>query len=415
MRSGGGRSFRYLDPLDALRQATRAGNVAAERCRHRPVGVERMGLVAPRKEQMKNRNFALDAIRMCAILPVLAGHYMTFAVKDTPTIFYILADLGVEIFFALSGFLIGGIILRDFESGFSWKVARNFYVRRWMRTLPLYYMFFVVSTFVTVGGLTLDQNWSVKCLAYLAFLQNLAWPMVDWFQESWSLAVEEWFYLLFPVLFAALIGLRARTRILVIALVLIVMPLALRIHVYNPASDFDLHVRRVVVLRLDAIAYGILAVWAVRTFDLRRWAHVIGAAGLIGAVLTVLFMKGAIYPGDFFARTFTMSVASASFAAVVLWASFQSWRPIGFVKWVSTRSYALYLCNGTVMKTMLHHGWFAKTPVVSFLIFSTGCFLLAEVAHRLIEQPFMHRRPRELQTTASDARAESPLPSPLHR
>jgi peptidoglycan/LPS O-acetylase OafA/YrhL len=365
-----------------------------------------MGLVAPRKEQMKNRNFGLDVVRMFAILPVLAGHYMTFAVKGTPTIFYILADLGVEIFFALSGFLIGGIILRDFERGFSWRVAQNFYVRRWMRTLPLYYVFFVVSTFVTVGGLTLDQNWSAKCLAYLVFLQNLAWPMVDWFQESWSLAIEEWFYLIFPVFFAGLIGLRARTRILVIALTLIAVPLALRIHAYHPTNDFDLYVRRVVVLRLDAIAYGILAVWAVRTYDLRRWANAIGAAGLIGAVLTVMFMQGTIYPGDFFSRTYTMSMASASFAAIVLWASFQDWRGIKVVSWVSTRSYALYLCNGTVMKTMLHHGWFAKPPIVSFLIFSTGCLLIAEAAHRAIELPFMRRRPREIHSvTASPNKA----------
>jgi peptidoglycan/LPS O-acetylase OafA/YrhL len=93
-----------------------------------------------------------------------------------------------------------------------------------------------------------------------------------------------------------------------------------------------------------------------------------------------------------------MSVASASFAAIVLWASFQRWPDIKVVNWVSTRSYALYLCNGTVMRTMLHNGWFAKTPAVSFLIYSAGCLLLAEAAHWLVEQPAMRRRPREMIT-----------------
>ncbi|AQG98599.1 hypothetical protein A9R05_06940 [Burkholderia sp. KK1] len=356
---------------------------------------------------MNSRNFGLDIVRMFAILPVLAVHYTAFAIKDAPPLVYVAGDLGVEIFFALSGFLIGGIILRDFERGFSWRVAFNFYVRRWMRTLPLYYVFFVASAFVTIYGLTLDKAWSALCLAYLLFLQNLAWPMLaQWYHESWSLAIEEWFYLIFPVLFAAFVGIRARTRILLIALTLIVVPLALRIWFYDPALPFDLYVRRIVVLRLDAIAYGILAVWAVRTFpeQMRYWKNVIGAAGFAGLLLTVEILMGRVDVGVFFLRTFSFSVASASFAAVVVWAQFQSWEHLQaggeaqIVRWFSTRSYALYLCHGSVVRTMLRHGWFAKTPIVSFLIFTSASLLLAEIAHRLIERPAMRRRPREIHT-----------------
>jgi peptidoglycan/LPS O-acetylase OafA/YrhL len=366
-----------------------------------------MGLVAPRKEQMKNRNFGLDVVRMFAILPVLAVHYSAFALKDVPQLIYVTGDLGVEIFFALSGFLIGGIILRDFERGFSWRVSLNFYVRRWMRTLPLYYVFFVASAFVTIYGLTLDKVWSAKCLAYLLFLQNLAWPMLaQWYHESWSLAIEEWFYLIFPAMFAALVGVPARARILVIALTLIVVPLALRVWFYDPAADFDLYVRRIVALRLDAIAFGILAIWAVRTFPagMRYWKNVIGLAGAAGVFVTIEILMGRIDVGVFFLRTFSFSLASASFAAIVVWAYFQSWKHLEaggesrVVVWFSSRSYALYLCHGSVVRTMLRHGWFAERPVVSFLIFATATLVLAEAAHRLIEQPFMHRRPREIHT-----------------
>lgn len=350
---------------------------------------------------MKNRNFGLDVVRMCAILPVLVGHYASCAIKDTPRILFVLGDLGVVLFFALSGFLIGGIILRDFERGFSWKVALNFYVRRWMRTVPLYWTFFLVSMFVTYWGLTLDHGWTAKCLSYLVFLQNLAWPMPHWFEESWSLAVEEWFYLLFPILFALCAGFRPRTRILMIALTLIVIPPVLRMVAYDPTLDFDLHFRRVVVFRLDAIAYGILAAWAVYTFDMKRWANLIGVVGFVGADITILLMLYVFQLGDFFTRTLTMSVASASFAAIVLWANFQKWEEVPVVKWLSTRSYALYLCNVTMLKTMLHHGLFGVAPVASALIFFPSCMLIAEVAHRLIEQPFMRRRPREIHTRAA--------------
>jgi len=344
---------------------------------------------------MNNRNFGLDVVRMCAILPVLVGHFSEFALKQVPTILYVGADLGVNFFFALSGFLIGGIILRDFERGFSWRVTRNFWTRRWMRTLPLYYAFFVVVSIVALtGGAALTLNH----LPFLLFLQNLAWPMVNWYQESWSLAVEEWFYLLFPVFFVALVGLSARTRILVIAVALILAALALRVWAYNPASDFDLQVRRVVVFRLDAIAFGILAIWLVRSFEntLRKWSTDAGLIGLLGLSVTVAMMTGSLYPGDFFARTFTYSVASLSLAALVIWAYFH---PVGHSKiiyWISTRSYALYLCNASILLVMARHSLFSFSTIASATIFSVCVIATSEVAHRLIEQPFMRRRPREL-------------------
>jgi peptidoglycan/LPS O-acetylase OafA/YrhL len=363
---------------------------------------------------MNNRNFGLDVVRMLAILPVLAVHYTAFAIKDAPQLVYVAGDLGVEIFFALSGFLIGGIILRDFERGFSWRVALNFYVRRWMRTLPLYYVFFVASAFVTIYGLTLDKVWSAECLAYLLFLQNLAWPMLaQWYHESWSLAIEEWFYLIFPVLFAAFIGISARTRILLIALTLIVGPLALRIWRYDPSLPFDDYVRRIVVLRLDSIAFGILAIWVVTTFPRgsRYWKNVIGLAGAAGVALTIAILMGRVDVGFFFLRTLSFTLASASFAAVVVWAYYQTWTHVEaggealIIRWFSTRSYALYLCHGSVVRTMLYHGWFAKAPIISFFIFASASLLIAEAAHRMIERPFMRRRPQPAQPRKCSAQA----------
>jgi peptidoglycan/LPS O-acetylase OafA/YrhL len=278
-------------------------------------------------------------------------------------------------------------------------MALNFYARRWLRTLPLYYAFFAASAFVTIFGIKLDPEWSAKCLAYVLFLQNLAWPMLaNWYHETWSLAIEEWFYLLFPLMFAALSGFTARTRVLVIALTLIVAPLALRIWLYDPASSLETDIRHVVALRLDTIAYGILAAWVVRSFpNAHRWSMAAGAAGLLGFVVTLGAMAGKIPVGVFFLHTFSLSLSAASFAAIVFWANFQNWRDVsgGVVGWFSTRSYALYLCHGCVVRTMLHKGWFAEPPIASLLIFSLTTLLIAEAAHRLIERPAMRRRPRE--------------------
>jgi peptidoglycan/LPS O-acetylase OafA/YrhL len=340
---------------------------------------------------------------MCAILPVLAVHYGAFAFKDLPPPFYAMGDLGVEIFFALSGFLIGGIILRDFERGFSWRGALNFYIRRWMRTLPLYYVFYVASAFITIYGLVLDPEWSTRCLAYLVFLQNLAWPMVaSWYHETWSLAIEEWFYLLFPLLFAALVGFAPRTRVLMVALILIIVPLALRILAYNPSASLEFAVRHVAVLRLDAIAYGIAAAWVARTFpNAKKWAGAAGIFGIAGFAVTLFAMTGRLNTGFFFLHTFAFSVSAAALASLVFWANYQDWRRMNYsaVTWFSTRSYALYLCHGSVIRTMLRHDTFSKSPILSFAIFAAASILIAEAAHRLVERPTMRLRD-VLSTTA---------------
>jgi len=268
-------------------------------------------------------------------------------------------------------------------------------------------VFFVAGAFVTIYGFTLDKVWTAKCFAYLLFLQNFSWPMLAaWYHESWSLAVEEWFYLLFPLAFAALVGLKARTRVLIIALTMIVVPLLLRIWTYDLALDFDDHVRRIVVLRLDAIAYGILAIWAVTTYprEMRFWKNVIGFVGAMGVLVTVWILQGRLNVGYFVLRTWSFSIGSASFAAIVIWAYYTSWKLIEaggealIARWFSTRSYALYLCHGSVVRTMLHQGWFAKPPFVSFLIFTSATVLLAEVVHRSVELPIMRLRPREMRT-----------------
>lgn len=351
------------------------------------------------------RNFGLDFVRFFAIVPVLIVHYVTFALKDVSNLVYVFGDFGVEIFFALSGFLIGGIILRDFANGFSLSVCRIFYVRRWMRTLPLYYVFFVASAYITIYGFTLDHVWSAWCLAYLVFMQNLAWPMLAaWYHESWSLAIEEWFYLLFPLLFFLLAGFKSRTRVLLIAIAMILVPLILRIVVYAPDGDLDETVRKIVVLRLDSIAFGILAIVVATRYprELVYWKNLFGVVGACGIVIATRILQGQIDVGFFFLHTFSFTLISASFALIVIWAYFTEWRAWEadstalIIRWFSTRSYALYLCHGSVLRTMIARGWFAKTPVVSAMIFFGSSLLLAELAHRIIERPFMRMRPKEL-------------------
>ena len=96
------------------------------------------------KKIEKNRIFGLDIMRTFAILAVMFGHSIFFlptSIKDQLHAFVI--D-GVNIFFVLSGFLIGGILIRDFEKKKTIKVLFNFWIRRWFRTLPNYFLILIV-------------------------------------------------------------------------------------------------------------------------------------------------------------------------------------------------------------------------------------------------------------------------------
>src|SRR5579862_5720183 len=138
--------------------------------------------------EKSKRNFGLDLARAVAISLVLCSHFYV------PT--EVVGIYGVELFFVLSGFLIGGILLRSITSsphGFGLSDLFQFWVRRWFRTLPNYYLFLLLY-FVF-----LPPPPRVNLKPYLLFLQNLAWPTPDFAGHTWSLTIEEWFYLLFPL------------------------------------------------------------------------------------------------------------------------------------------------------------------------------------------------------------------------
>src|SRR4051812_17830746 len=97
-----------------------------------------------------NRNFGLDLLRFLAIFIVLVHHWAGgFLIRLYPESIQqwtLLGFLGVEIFFVLSGFLIGTILIKTFlkENDYSAGMIKNFWVRRWYRTLPLYYVILIV-------------------------------------------------------------------------------------------------------------------------------------------------------------------------------------------------------------------------------------------------------------------------------
>ena len=140
--------------------------------------------------------YGLDAFRAIAILIVVRGHGGLVSgdlFSGFPSI--PLID-GVELFFVLSGFLIGSILIKTLESEKKLNLSSlvNFWKRRWFRTLPNYYLILFIN-FLLVKYEYINGDIQRFTYKFLFFLQNFSEGFVDFFWESWSLSIEEWFYI----------------------------------------------------------------------------------------------------------------------------------------------------------------------------------------------------------------------------
>lgn len=168
-------------------------------------------------------------------------------------------------FFMLSGFLIGGILLKIIHyKDLGRKELFDFWMRRWFRTIPTYFVLLIsLWLYYQFIGISIPIR---DLLHYFTFTQNFYSSHPDFFPEAWSLAVEEWFYLLFPFLYFLFYQWSKQKDILFlfITLLFILFPLVLRIVKYEPGlaiTEFELEFRKIVLLRLDSIMYGVLAAY----------------------------------------------------------------------------------------------------------------------------------------------------------
>jgi peptidoglycan/LPS O-acetylase OafA/YrhL len=203
------------------------------------------------------RSLGLDVMRAAAALSVALVHsLLIFHGRGLQTVlpwFGYVASIAVDMFFVLSGFLVGRVLL--VATAESSNSVGRFALRRLLRTVPSYLLFLVLNLLIWWWhfGDQPDHH------SYWFFLQNFAYPQPNFFVESWSLATEEWFYLLIVV--GALVVGRRNTAIgwcvllLGIAFVsLVARSTLVALHDYG----WDLGIRKIVIARMDGLAFGML-------------------------------------------------------------------------------------------------------------------------------------------------------------
>lgn len=355
------------------------------------------------------RNFGLDAARLLACSLVLVAHFGAIFVPlfggHAPVFVVLSAYWGVELFFVLSGFLIGRLLFAIAETEPTPRGWLIFMVRRWMRTLPLYYLWLIVLPI----ALPLPEHFRTKLLMYTTMTQNLAWPMPrdEWFNVSWSLTIEEWFYLLFSAaLLSAVAFTRSRRVIWAVIAAFLVVPAAIRL-LHADTSDFEHEIFHVVVMRLDAIAYGValarLQVQGSAVFRHPRTAFVVGAA-----IIAAFWIQAADHvwlplngPQYMLVQMTFGSIGLCLFLAGAA-ALRTRLRPLGwFVAWGSRLSYGIYIMHLTIITAV---AWYAvghnKDNLFILALSVPLIVLLPYLSYRLIEAPIMALRPAQRRPAA---------------
>jgi peptidoglycan/LPS O-acetylase OafA/YrhL len=346
----------------------------------------------------QTRVFGLDVMRAIAIALVLFSHTTIWFFTWPMTIRagVIGAYLGVELFFVLSGFLIGGILLRALAAETTQTTLLSFWQRRWMRTLPNYFLFLLLNVLLSIFLL---HNWP-PLVRYFFFGQNFLTPSPEFFSESWSLAIEEWFYLLVPILFFAarkIAPQKFSTATFAIVLGLIVSITLIRsVYVLIAHPAWLRGVRVIVLYRLDACMFGVLAAW-VKFFRPGIWSRASGVVFCAGLAL-LLFVSSLPFtlPADSIVLH-TIGFTLTSLGSAFLLPALDRWtvRP----RWgspivrLSLCSYSLYLVN-MPMFLILTHALPAEYVFAGAATFVVLSILAAAIIYRLFEKPMMDLRDR---------------------
>jgi len=224
----------------------------------------------------------LDGLRGLAILLVIVCHYIASADHqqlgywwDRGLTALSVGWSGVDLFFVLSGFLIGGILL---DARGSPRYFRTFYLRRVYRILPIYFAWIGLYIAVVLAASSLLKKPSFTSLhdlrivpIYILFLQNIFYSLNifqwRWFVVTWSLAVEEQFYLFAPVV----IGFLSRRRLVLALAGVVALAPVLRFLAFAYLGKWYYLPQFAMPCRADALALGILAAVAWRDARFREW------------------------------------------------------------------------------------------------------------------------------------------------
>lgn len=374
-----------------------------------PAGAGRAQVPAFNAES--RRLHGLDLLRAIAVVWVMLFH--SFLNEGPDEGFAWLCHygwMGVDLFFVLSGFLIGSQVLGPLARGERLSFS-GFYLRRAFRILPAFVA--VLAVYLLVPGFRespgLEPAWK-----FLSFTLNL---LIDYgqnqaFSHAWSLCVEEHFYLVFPLLAWWLMRWSSSAAFIAICVSVVLGGVALRtgIWLYDSETEgpvgasarrwFAEDIYFPTWTRLDGLVAGVVLA-SLKTFRAQWWRRAQGYANL--ALLAGLCALG-LAMWLFRQRTGLLAnavgwpVLSAGFALLVFaGAARSSWigrRTIPGVAWLAAASYSLYLVHKGIFHVVDESAGelLAGRSLIAFAVYAFAALSAAALLHYGVEQPFLRLR-----------------------
>jgi peptidoglycan/LPS O-acetylase OafA/YrhL len=355
----------------------------------------------PVEPHQENRIPSLDGLRAISIVFVLIGHAAGTKYAYSSSFFRYtgdIANLGVRVFFAISGYLITSLLLKEkLRTGA--VSLKTFYVRRVLRIFPAFYFFLAVAAIlVWLKILPIPKHDFLYAATFTANFRGLNWNLAHF----WSLAVEEQFYLVWPATFA-LCGSKRAMKIAVAMLT--VWPLLRGIlalmHIPNPGPSIS----------ADGVMAGcLLALLRPRLHENRCYLRFLESRWFAAIPLAMLLLNvvydhahGVFYHG--FGYLVTICIIIVIDGCITIRNKVirgLNWKPVAFL---GTLSYSIYLWQQIFMnqKGLYIFNYF---PLNVILVLSCAC-----ASYFVVEKPFLELKNRlqARQKTKSEGSKEATL------
>ena len=325
-----------------------------------------------------NHYSSLDLLRGISGYGVAVCHYFAFLHGNQK--FEYISFLFVEFFFILSGYVLFPQLIKVFNNK---NNLIYFYIRRWLRTIPLYIICLLMISLI------FGKIFSLDFLKYLFFLQDIKPNFLDeaYFPIVWSLSIEEFFYVIFPVILILIRKDLAVKLLIILALIIVTK--------FFFVDLFDLKFFRTgTLIRFDAILVGFLCRYFIEKTD-KKYLLLMVSAVLLFVFLSAenFFLGNKSLNYVKISLIFLMQILSVSF--VYLFISLEETTLIRkiqkFSSLVSKQTYSVYLTHMIFIYVFLNIKMQSSIEFIFYLIslFATSSFL-----YYFVEEPILKRRPK---------------------
>ena len=331
------------------------------------------------------RNAAVDVARALAILSVAMGHYNKFLPYG---------ELGVDLFFVISGLLIGGILVNQYESGRKISFPR-FFAQRAFKIIPSFYFFMfagnaLVYLMYNASMPSYVVPWS-DMKRYLLFYFNYTGDGSPIFFHIWSLCVEEHFYLILPFVFITAQYLSSRRLLLAGILAMIAMGIIGKYLSYSFLASQETYAGT--HNRIDALGYGVLISYLFKNHAevfFSKWLK--GVVFLFGCILLGLSVFMDVHlQSSFYTKVVFNSLTHLSFFLLVASAYTTELKFVFPLRVMAYFSYNWYLWHFMFVKIVTDDFGTGLLGVSIFLLLTFAVSVLFTV---LIEETFLKIRDR---------------------